>query len=73
MVAFAVVGGALSFTTLYDHPAKANASARTYRSALMANAKNLPVAQYDDYSVVFNLTPGRVLFAAAAAVRSLRR
>jgi hypothetical protein len=54
MVAFAIVGGALAFTTLSDQPAKANAGARMDLSQIMANAKNLPVARYDDYSVVFN-------------------
>jgi hypothetical protein len=54
MVAFAIVGGALAITTLYDQPAKANARARMDFSQMMASAKNLPVTHYDDYSVVFN-------------------
>ena len=54
MVAFAIVGGALAITTLYDQPAKANARARMDLSQMMTSAKNLPVTHYDDYSVVFN-------------------
>ena len=54
MVALAVVAGAVSFIALYDQPAKANAGARIDPSRMMMNAKDLPVARYDDYSVVFN-------------------
>jgi hypothetical protein len=50
IVAAAVVGGAVAFTTPYDEPAKANADPLS----MMSGAVGLPVAHYDDYSVVFN-------------------
>ena len=52
--ATAVVGGAVAFKTLYDEPAKANATAGIDPSLMMSHADSLPVAHYDDYSVVFN-------------------
>ena len=54
IVAFAVAGGAIIFTPPYDQPAKADTGARIDVSQMMMNAKGLPVAHYDDYSVVFN-------------------
>ena len=42
MVAFAIVSGALAFTTLYDQPAKAGA--RMDLSQMIAHAKSPPVA-----------------------------
>ena len=54
IVTAAVVGGAVAFTTPYNEPAKANAAAGIDPSSLMSHAVNLPVAHYDDYSVVFN-------------------
>jgi hypothetical protein len=54
MVAIAVVGGAVTFTTQYDEPAKANAAIGIDPSMIMSHAGSLPVAHYDDYSLVFN-------------------
>ena len=54
MVAIAVVGGAVTFTTQYDEPAKANAAAASDPSLIMSHVGSLPVAHYDDYSLVFN-------------------
>lgn len=55
IVAFAVVaGGAIIFTPPYDEPAKADTGARIDVSQMMMNAKGLPVAHYEDDSVVFN-------------------
>ena len=54
IVTTAVVGGAVAFTTLYDEPAKANAAAGIDPLLMMSHTDRLPVAHYDDYSVVFN-------------------
>ena len=54
IVTTAVVGGAVAFTTQYDEPARANAAAGIDPLLIMSHADNLPVAHYDDYSVVFN-------------------
>jgi hypothetical protein len=50
----AVIGGAVAFTSVSDRAAKASAGAGLDLSQMMANAKDLPVAHYSDYSVVFN-------------------
>jgi len=49
-----VVGGAVAITTTYDEPAKAKAAAGIDPLLIMSHAVSLPVAHYDDYSVVFN-------------------
>ena len=54
IVTTAVVGGVVTFTTLYDEPAKANVAAGIDPLLIMSHAVSLPVAHYDDYSVVFN-------------------
>ena len=54
IVASAAISGAVAVTTLSDQPAKADARVGIDLSQMMANAKNLPVARYDDYTVVFN-------------------
>jgi hypothetical protein len=54
IVTTAVVGSAVAFTTRYDEPAKANAAAGIDPSLMMSHVGSLPVAHYDDYSVVFN-------------------
>ena len=54
IVTTAVVGGAVAFTTPYNEPAKADAAAGIDPSAIMSHVVSLPVAHYDDYSVVFN-------------------
>jgi hypothetical protein len=53
IVAFAVGGGAVVFTTLSRQPAKADSGVRVDPSQIMTDAKDLPVAQYVDYCVVF--------------------
>ena len=54
IVTTAAVGGVLAFTTPYDEPAKANVAAGIDPLLIMSHAVSLPVAHYDDYSVVFN-------------------
>jgi hypothetical protein len=54
IVAAAMVGGAVAVTTPYDEPAKANAAAGIDPLSMMSRPVGLPVAHYDDYSVVFN-------------------
>jgi hypothetical protein len=54
IVTAAVIGGAVAFTTPYDEPAKGNTAAGIDPSAIMSHAVSLPVAHYDDYSLVFN-------------------
>lgn len=54
IVAFAVGGGVLMFMRPYDQPAKAEVQTEINPSQMMMSAKGLPVARYDDYSVVFN-------------------
>ena len=54
ILASAAIVGVVAVTTLSDQPAKADARVGIDPSQMMANAKNLPVAHYDDYSVVFN-------------------
>jgi hypothetical protein len=49
-----VVGGAIAFRTPYGESAKANAAAGIDPLSIMSRAVGLPVAHYDDYSVVFN-------------------
>jgi hypothetical protein len=50
----AVISGAVALTTSSDQPAKVDAGAGIDLSRMMASAKDLPVAHYNDYSVVFN-------------------
>ena len=54
IIATAVIGGGVAFKTQYDEPAKANAAAGIDPLLMMSHAASLPVAHYDDYSVVFN-------------------
>jgi hypothetical protein len=54
IVTIAAVGGAVAFTTQHDEPAKANAVVGIDPSLIMSHAGSLPVAHYDDYSLVFN-------------------
>ncbi len=54
IVVSAVITGAVAFTTPSDQPAKVDAGAGIDLSRMMATAKDLPVAYYNDYSVVFN-------------------
>jgi len=54
LVSAAVISGAVALTTPSDQPAKVDAGAGIDLSRMMANAKDLPVAYYNDYSVVFN-------------------
>jgi hypothetical protein len=54
LVSAAVISGAVALTTPSDQPAKVDAGAGIDLSRMMANAKGLPVAHYNDYSVVFN-------------------
>ena len=54
IVALAVGGGAVMFVRPYDQQAKAEVQTGINPSQMMMNAKGLPVAHYDDYSVVFN-------------------
>jgi hypothetical protein len=58
IVAFAVGGGAVIFFRPYDQPAKAAVETGINPSQMMATAKDdLPVAHYQDYSVMFNFPP----------------
>jgi hypothetical protein len=50
----AVISGAVAFTTPSDQPAKVDAGAGIDISQMMVSAKDLPVAYYNDYSVVFD-------------------
>ena len=50
----AVIGGAVALTMPSSQPAKVDAGAGIDISQMMASAKDLPVAHYNDYSVVFN-------------------
>ena len=50
----AVISGAVALTTPSNQPAKVDAGAGIDISQMMASAKDLPVAHYNDYSVVFN-------------------
>jgi len=50
----AVIGGAVALTMPSNQPAKVDAGAGIDISQMMASAKDLPVAHYNDYSVVFN-------------------
>jgi hypothetical protein len=50
----AVIRGAVALTTPSEQPAKVDAGAGIDLSRMMASAKDLPVAHYNDYSVVFN-------------------
>ena len=54
LIALAVVAGAVVITTTYDEPAKAKAAAEIDPLLIMSHAVSLPVAHYDDYSLVFN-------------------
>ena len=54
LVSAAVIGGAVALTTPSDQPAKVDPGAGMDLSRMMANTKDLPVAYYSDYSVVFN-------------------
>jgi hypothetical protein len=54
IVTAAVVGGAVAFRTPYSESAKANAATGMDPLSIMSRAVGLPVAHYDDYSVVFN-------------------
>ena len=49
-----VISGAVALTAPPDQPAKADAGTGIDVSRMAASAKNLPVAYYTDYSVVFN-------------------
>jgi hypothetical protein len=53
IVAFAAGVVVVAFTTLSHQPAKADAGVRVDPSQIMTDAKDLPVAQYVDYCVVF--------------------
>jgi hypothetical protein len=50
----AVISGAVALTMPSNQPAKVHAGAGIDISQMMASAKDLPVAHYNDYSVVFN-------------------
>ena len=50
----AVISGAVALTMPSSQPAKVDAGAGIDISQMMASAKDLPVAHYNDYSVVFN-------------------
>jgi hypothetical protein len=53
-----VGGGAVIFFRPYDQPAKAAVETGINPSQMMATAKDdLPVAHYQDYSVMFNFPP----------------
>jgi hypothetical protein len=54
IVTAAVVGGAVAFRTPYSESAKANAATGIDPLSIMSHVGSLPVAHYDDYSVVFN-------------------
>ena len=54
IVTVAVTAGAITFLVPYNQPAKANAEAVIDPSQIMMKAKDLPLVQHDDYSVVFN-------------------
>ncbi len=54
IVTIAAVGGAVAFTIQHDEPPKANAVVGIDPSLIMNHAGSLPVAHYDDYSLVFN-------------------
>jgi hypothetical protein len=54
LIALAAVAGAVVITTTYDEPAKAKAAAEIDPLLIMSHAVSLPVAHYDDYSLVFN-------------------
>jgi hypothetical protein len=54
IVTTAVVGGIVTITIPYDEPAKAKIAVGIDPFDLMSHAVNLPVAHYDDYTVVFN-------------------
>jgi hypothetical protein len=56
IITTAVIGGVVAFTTPYHAPAKATTEAGIDPFLIMSHAVNLPVARYDDYSLVF--TPG---------------
>jgi hypothetical protein len=56
LITAAVVGGVVAFTTPYHEPAQATVEAGVDPFLTMSHAVNLPVAHYDDYSLVF--TPG---------------
>ena len=60
IVTTAVVGGAVAFTTTYNEPAKAKAATGIDPLLIMSHAVSLPVAHYNDYSVVFTPGPGEV-------------
>ena len=49
-----VISGAVALTAPSDQPAKADAGAGMDPLRMMASAQDLPVAYYNDYSVVFN-------------------
>jgi hypothetical protein len=53
IVSFVVASGAVALTTLHDRPARAETTAQIDASEIMVSAKDLPVAHYDDYCVVF--------------------
>jgi hypothetical protein len=53
IVACAVGGGAVLFFRPFDQPAKAEVEVGINSSVMMANAKDLPVAHYEDYALVF--------------------
>jgi hypothetical protein len=54
LVSAAVISGAVALTTPSDQPVKVDAGAGIDPLRMMASAKDLPVAYYTDYSVVFN-------------------
>jgi hypothetical protein len=58
IVTIAAVGGAVAFTIQHDEPPKANAVVGIDPSLIMNHAGSLPVAHYDDYSLVFNWALG---------------
>ena len=57
IVAFAVGGAGALFFRPYDQPAKAEVEIGINSSLMMANAKDLPVAHYEDYALVFTSPP----------------
>jgi len=60
IVATAVVGGVVTFTSPYHEAAQATTEAGIDPFLMMSRAVNMPVARYADYSLVF--TPVRARF-----------
>jgi hypothetical protein len=48
---------AVGFLGEHDQPAKAEVEVGINSSQMMANAKDLPVAHYEDYALVFTSPP----------------